>query len=265
MQAKLTRLQESLRGLNRVAIAYSGGADSTFLLKIAHDVLGDEVLALTADSPSQPRAELAEARAIAAGFGVRHVVLPTHELVDPRYAANPPDRCYICKGHIMGTLLAYAQAEGFQVLADGSNADDQGDYRPGSRAAAERGVRSPLQEVGLTKAEIRALAREHGLPNWDKPSAACLASRIPYGTPVTVEALGQVEAAEEHLHQLGFRQVRVRHHGAIARLEVTPSDLARAVELRDVIVAALRDVGFTYVALDLAGFRSGSLNQVLKP
>ncbi len=264
MQVKLTRLQESLRGLNRAAIAYSGGTDSSFLLKIAHDVLGDEVLALTADSPSQPRAELAEARAIAAGLGVRHVVLPTYEMADPRYAANPPDRCYVCKGHILDTLLAYAQAEGYAVLADGSNADDRGDYRPGSRAAAERGVRSPLQEAGLTKAEIRALAHAHGLPNWDKPAAACLASRIPYGTPVTSEALGQIERAEEHLHRLSFRQVRVRHHGAVARLEFEPNDLARAVELRNVIVSALREVGFTYVALDLAGFRSGSLNQELK-
>ena len=193
------------------------------------------------------------------------MVLPTHELADPRYAANPPDRCYICKGHILDTLLAHAQAEGYPILADGSNADDRNDYRPGSRAGAERGVRSPLQEAGLTKVEIRALAHEHGLPNWDKPAAACLASRIPYGTPVTSQALRQIEHGEEHLHQLGFRQVRVRHHGAIARLELEPNDLVRAVELRDAIVSALRDVGFTYVALDLAGFRSGSMNQELKP
>ncbi len=264
-QARFARLQENLRALGRIAVAYSGGVDSAFLLKVAHDVLGDEVLALTADAPSQPRAEQAEARAIAAGLGVRHVVLPTEELADPEYAANTPDRCYVCKGHILDTLLAYARTEGFGVLADGSNADDRGDYRPGSRAAAERGVRSPLQEAGLTKAEIRTLARELGLPNWDKPSAACLASRIPYGTPITAEALGQIERAEAELHRLGFRQVRVRHHGVIARLEVEPDDLARALEMRQPVVTALRELGFTYVALDLAGFRSGNMNQVLTP
>lgn len=263
MQTKLIKLQEILRSLGRVAVAYSGGADSAFLLKIAHDVLGDGVLALTADSPSQPRAEQAEARSIAASLGVRHVVLPTHELADPRYAANPPDRCYVCKGHIIDVLLAYAQAEGYPTLVDGSNADDQGDYRPGSRAAAERGVRSPLQEVGLTKAEIRALAREHGLPNWDKPSAACLSSRIPYGTPITPAVLAQIEQAEQFLHAQGFRQVRVRHHGPVARLELNPADLAAALALREEIVAALRGAGYTYVALDLAGFRSGSLNVTL--
>jgi uncharacterized protein len=261
MQAKLRHLCQILEKMGSVAVAYSGGTDSAFLLKIAHDTLGDAVLALTADSPSQPRAEQQAARAIAVGLGVRHVVLPTTELNDPRYLENTSERCYICKGHILDVLLPYAQAEGFRNIVDGSNADDLQDHRPGRRAALERGVRSPLQEVGLTKAEIRALSRENGLPNWDKPSAACLASRVPYGTPITIEVLAQIERAESYLHGQGFRQVRVRHHGPIARLELEPADLARAVDLRQGIVAALREAGFSYVALDLAGFRSGSLNE----
>lgn len=263
MYDKLTRLRQALLDMSSVAIAYSGGTDSAFLLAVAHDVLGDRALALTADSPSVPRAELAEAQALAASLGVRHVILPTAELDDPAYRANTPDRCYFCKGHYLGELRAYAQARSFDFLVDGSNVDDLGDHRPGQRAARERGIRSPLQEAGLTKAEIRALARERGLPNWDKPAVACLASRIPYGTPVTAETLAQIERAEECLHRLGFRQARVRHHGAVARLELEAADLARAIELREAIDAGVRAAGFTYVALDLAGFRSGSMNLTL--
>jgi pyridinium-3,5-biscarboxylic acid mononucleotide sulfurtransferase len=263
MQDKLIRLREILAGLGSVAVAYSGGTDSAFVLAVAHATLGERALALTADSPSVPRAELEVARAVAAGFGVQHVILPTAELDDPAYRANTPDRCYFCKSNYLDELLAYASANGYPYLVDGANADDFGDYRPGQKAARERGVRSPLQEVGLTKAEIRALARERGLPNWDKPAAACLASRIPYGAPVTAEALAQIEAAEGHLHRLGFRQVRVRHHGTVARLEVESAELARAIELRETIVPALQEAGFTYVTLDLAGFRSGSMNLTL--
>lgn len=263
MQTKIEKLRQTLLTMGPVAVAYSGGTDSAFLLATACDVLGDRVLALTADSPSQPRFELAEAGALAAQLGVQHVVVPTSELDDPAYRANTPERCYVCKSHYLTALLHHAQAHGFAALVDGSNADDLGDYRPGQRAARERGVRSPLQEVGLTKAEIRALARARGLPNWDKPAAACLASRIPYGTPVTAETLAQVERAEDLLHKLGFRQARARHHGTIARLELEAADLPRAVERREEIVVALRAVGFTYVTLDLAGFRSGSMNLAL--
>ena len=260
---KLTHLTRLLLEMCSVAVAYSGGTDSTFLLATARDAVGSRALALTADSPSVPRAELAEAQAIAAGLGVQHVLLPTAELDDPAYRANTPDRCYVCKGHYLGELLTYAQAHGFNFLVDGSNVDDLGDHRPGQRAARERGVRSPLQEAGLTKAEIRTLARQRGFPNWDKPSAACLASRIPYGTPVTAETLAQIERAEETLHELGFRQARVRYHGAVARLELEAADLARALERREAIDAGVRAAGFTYVALDLAGFRSGSMNLAL--
>lgn len=263
VQTKLEKLHQILLGIGPVAVAYSGGTDSAFLLATACDILGGRVLALTADSPSLPRAELAEARALAEQLGVQHIIVSTGEMDDPAYRANTPERCYFCKSHYLTTLLDQAQAHGFAVLVDGSNADDLGDYRPGQKAARERGVRSPLQEAGLTKAEIRALARDRGLPNWDKPAAACLASRIPYGTPVTAEALAQIERGEAYLRQIGFRQVRVRHHGAVARLEVEAGDLARAVERREEIVAALRDAGFTYVTLDLAGFRSGSMNLAL--
>jgi uncharacterized protein len=263
MQDKLVRLRAILEELGSVAVAYSGGTDSAFILAVARDTLGEHALALTADSPSVPRSELEAARALAAGLGVQHVVLPTAELDDPAYRANTPDRCYFCKSNYLDELLAYASAHGFTALVDGANADDLGDYRPGQKAARERSVRSPLQEVGLTKAEIRALARERGLPNWNKPAAACLASRIPYGTPVTAEALAQIEAAEAHLQRLGFRQVRVRHHGAVARLELEAAELARAVELRETIIAAVQESSFTYVTLDLAGFRSGSMNLTL--
>jgi uncharacterized protein len=261
---ELEHLKRILTEFGNVAVAFSGGTDSTLLLKLACDTLGaDRVLALTAVSPSQPAAERATAEALTREIGVRHLLIETHELEDDNYAANPPERCYVCKRIILERLTARARSEGFDAVVDGSNSDDRDDYRPGARAARELGVRSPLQEAGLTKAAIRALARSLGLPNWNKPSAACLASRVPYGTPITTELLARIEQAEEGLRRLGIRQVRVRHHGALARVEVEPEDFACLLEHREAVVQHLRALGYTYITLDLAGFRSGSLNQVL--
>ena len=268
METKAARLRADLGKLGSVAIAYSGGTDSSYLLAVALDVLGPSpVLALTADSPLTPRAELAEARALAAELGARHLVLPSDDLAQPDIVANPPDRCYHCKFSRFGALLEIARAEGYAHLVHGENADDAADYRPGSRAAEELGVHAPLRTAGLVKAEVRALARERGLPNWDRPANACLASRFPYGTPLTAEALARVEAAEEAVRQAwGLRQLRVRDHYPVARLEVPAEKIARLAqpENRAVAVQQLRALGYRYVTLDLAGYRMGSLNDELE-
>jgi uncharacterized protein len=261
LESKLAHLKELVREMQCVAVAYSGGVDSALLLRVAHECLGERVAALTAVSPSLPQHELREAQAIAAQIGAGHVLVESHEVEDPRYLANSPSRCYFCKINVYDQLLDYARANGYLALVDGTNLDDTADHRPGRQAALERGVRSPLQEAGLTKAEVRQLARRYGLPNWDKPAAACLSSRLPYGTPITIALLVQVEQAEAALRRLGFGQLRVRHHDQVARIEVDPADFQAILAAREQIVAALRQLGYTHITLDLAGFRSGSLNE----
>jgi len=260
LKEKLERLRGVLAKFERVAVAYSGGVDSTLVLKVAHDVLGDEVLAVTAVSTSMPHYERSAAEDMTREIGVRVVFVQTHEVSDERYAANPPNRCYFCKTDVYDELLKAAAREGFTLLVDGTNADDEGDFRPGRKAAREHGVRSPLQEVGFTKEEIRLAARELGLSNWNLPSAPCLSSRVPYGTRITPEVLDQIGRGEWALRERGFREVRVRHHGNVARLEVPISDFERVLAMREEIVAKLKDAGYTFVALDLSGLKSGSLN-----
>ncbi|MFA4966025.1 MAG: ATP-dependent sacrificial sulfur transferase LarE [Thermoleophilia bacterium] len=259
----LARLEAELARLGSVCVAFSGGVDSSLVLAVAVRVLGaGNVVAFTADSETYLPEELARARGLAAQLGVRHRVTQTREFDDPRFTANPRERCYFCKAHLLEDLALVAAEEGCAALVDGANADDLGDHRPGLRAAAERGVAQPLLAAGVGKAEVRALARELGLPVWDAPQQACLASRIPYGEPITVEKLRAVAAAEAVLHELGFRQCRVRHHGAVARLEVERSELGRAAgAAREELARRLHALGFTYVTVDLDGFRSGSMNE----
>jgi len=263
-QVKENTLRQIIRDLGRVLVAYSGGIDSTLLAVVAHQELGQNAVAVTAISPSLPSSDLEEARTIAQQFGCAHVLIESHELDDPNYQANTPLRCYFCKHEVYGELGEYAREHDFQFIIDGTNLDDLGDIRPGRKAAAEQGVRSPLIEAQFTKQDVRDLARAIGVPNWDKPSAACLSSRIPHGTPVTIQLLSQVEQAEMIIHGLGIRQARVRHHGAIARLEVPPDDFEIVLAQRERIVEQLRTIGYTFVALDLVGYRMGSLNQLLK-
>jgi len=265
-RAKIGRLKAILKDLGRVVVGFSGGVDSTFLLKTASDVLGrTNVLAVVAGSETYPSREIREARRLARRLKIRHVFIETHELDDPRFAKNPPLRCYYCKGELWTETKKIAEAEGFPVIVDGANADDTRDFRPGARAGREMGVRSPLQEAGLTKAEIRRLSKRAGLPTWNKPSLACLASRFPYDTPIERRSLTQVGKAEDFLRKLGFGQVRVRHHESMARIEVGPPDFVRIMRpgTRERVVARFKKLGYLYVTLDLAGYRTGSLNEGL--
>lgn len=266
LDAKARRLAATLRALDSVVVAFSGGVDSAFLAYEATRLLGDRALCVTADSPSYPERHRAMARRLAAEFQLAHEVIVTDEVAQPEYRANPENRCYYCKRTLFARLTEIARARGFRAVVDGSNADDRGDYRPGRQAAREFGVRSPLDEAGLTKADIRELSRRAGLPTWDEPASACLASRIPYHREVTPEKLRAIEAAETALHRLGFRVCRVRHHDELARVEVGRDELARALEpgVREAIVDAVRGAGFRHVTLDLEGYRTGSLNEGLR-
>lgn len=263
---KYDALTDLLRGFGSVCIGYSGGVDSVFLSKVAVDVLGPErVLAVTGLSASYPGVQHEMALDCARRFGIPHLEIGTAELADPNYAANPTNRCYYCKSELWSRLAAVAAERGLAVVLDGSNADDVGDHRPGMQAARERGVRSPLLEAGLTKPEIRELSQRLGLPTWDQPAAPCLASRIPYGLSVTPERLRQVEAAERVLREHGFREFRVRHHGDLARIEVLPTEVGRALQIATTLDREIRALGFQRVLLDLEGYRQGSLNETIVP
>ena len=263
--AKLKQLRERLRHIGSAVVAFSSGVDSTFLLRVAHEELGEHVVAATIRSHTFPRRELDEAGAFCHAEGIRHEIIDSEELDIPGFAENPPDRCYHCKRELFSKLLAFARENGLAAVLEGSNLDDDGDYRPGRRAIQELGIVSPLHEVGLTKAEIRALSREMGLPTSDKPSFACLASHFPYGERITAAALERVERAEQWLLDAGFglTQLRVRSHGNLARIEVPPDDIPRLAARATEIAAAFKDFGFAYVTLDLRGYRTGSMNEVL--
>lgn len=265
LQQKLTQLKDILKNLEGAAIAFSGGVDSTFLLKVAHDVLGDRVIGVTARSSTYPEREFKEAQQYAKDFGVKHVVIVSEELEIDGFSKNPVNRCYYCKHELFTKVRSVAQEHGLKHVLDGSNFDDLSDYRPGMHAASELKVISPLKEAQLTKDDIRQLSKEMGIPTWNKPAFACLSSRFPYGNEITMEKLKMVELAEQYLLDLGFKQIRVRHHEKIARIEVAKGERVRFfdLDLMDQVGNYMREIGFDYVTLDLLGYRTGSMNEVL--
>lgn len=266
LNEKFQQLKSIIKNLSSVVVAFSGGVDSTFLLKVCLDTLGyEKVLAVTAKSATYPISELQDAEKLARMLGARHKIIESEELDIPGFSDNPPERCYYCKKELFGKLLDIAREENINFVVDGSNFDDTGDFRPGMRAVAELGIRSPLKESGLKKDDIRFLSREMGLPTWNKPSFACLSSRFPYGEKITREKLNRVARAEEVLRELGFTQYRVRSHGDIARIEVKTEEMGRFFQkdLRKEVVAKIKQAGFNYVTLDLLGYRTGSMNEVL--
>ena len=265
LQEKFQLLKDIIKKRGSAAIAFSGGVDSTFLIKVAHEVLGDKLIAVTATSSTYPERELKEAIEYAKNMGVKHIVISSEELEIEGFASNPKNRCYYCKKELFTKINKVAIENGLEYVFDGSNLDDTGDYRPGMQAAKELEVVSPLKEAGLTKKDIRELSKELGLPTWNKPAFACLSSRFPYGNKITLPKLKMVDKAEQFLLDMGIRQVRVRHHGEIARIEVAPEEREQffSVDVMDKIGTEFKKIGFTYVTLDMLGYRTGSMNEVL--
>jgi uncharacterized protein len=264
LTSKLQRLREQIAGLRRVVVAFSGGVDSSLVLKVASECLHDDAHGVLAVSPSLPQSEKEEAVALARTMGAKLELIETLEVEDASYAANAPNRCFFCKDHVYAALRSHADAHAIPHVLDGMNADDTLDIRPGRAAAVKHGVRSPLHDLGFTKSDVREAAKSLGLPTWDKPAAACLSSRIPYGTPVTADLLRRIEAAEAYVRSLGFLELRVRHHGDVGRLEVPSAEFAAALAKQQELVGGLKALGWLYVTLDLEGLRTGSMNETLK-
>jgi len=266
LEKKLSNLKNYLRSIDSAIIAFSGGVDSTFLLKIASDILKDKVMAVTAKSPTFTQTELKDSKTIAQELKVKQVIIETGELQNKSFTANDKERCYYCKNELLGLISKYAKKNNFNYIFDGSNYEDVNDYRPGAKAVKKWGVLSPLKEAGLAKEEIRTASKALGLSTWDKPAAACLASRIPYGTKITEDLLQKISSAESVLKKLGFRQVRVRHHGNIARIELLTHDIHKILnsKIKNTVIKSLKKLGYIYITLDIEGYTTGSMNKTLK-